>query len=66
MTIYEILLESFSVFLKIFGPDTVRSKSVPTIQKNFTAQQKIISLREELSDKQMYISNFVVINVNNQ
>jgi hypothetical protein len=60
MTIYEILLESFSVFLKIFGPDTVRSKSVLTIQKIFTAQQKIISLREELSDNQMSVKNIPI------
>jgi hypothetical protein len=40
MTIYEILLESFSVFFKFFGPDTVRSKSVLTIQFFFIAQKK--------------------------
>jgi hypothetical protein len=53
MTLYKILLESFSVFLKFFGLDTVRSKSILTIQKKITAQQKIISLREELSDKHL-------------
>jgi hypothetical protein len=63
MTIYEILLESFSVFLKFFGLDTVRLKSVLTIQIFFTAQQKIISLREELSDKHLEFKSHKVLSI---